>query len=132
MVVNVMCKRSPCFPDEYEDIILEPETTENLDVVLVISSCVQNVALQMGLRLESKGGLRITRVQRSLLRCDGCQAICKSATKVFCPKCGHPTLSSILVTVGPDGVEQFGVRRKTILRGTRCASTSFSLAFFLN
>jgi hypothetical protein len=110
-----------CVAIPFTDAATFSSTAKRLCFMSVSHFPVQNVALQMGLQLESKGGDRIVRVQRALLRCDGCQAICKSASKLFCPKCGHPTLSRVSVTVGPDGVEQFGVRRKTILRGTRFA-----------
>ena len=75
----------------------------------------------MGLRLESKGGKRITSLQRVVQRCDGCRTVIKSAAKLFCPACGHATLSRVSVTIGPDGMEQYGVRKKHVLRGTRCA-----------
>jgi RNA-binding protein NOB1 len=81
---------------------------------------LQNVALQMGLRLETKGGAMITRVQRAVLRCDGCHAVSQDTSKLFCPSCGHASLARVSVTVGPEGVEQYGIRKKRVLRGTRC------------
>ena len=80
----------------------------------------------MGLRLQSKGGAQITSLQRSVLRCDGCSNVCKSQSKLFCPACGHATLSKVSVTVGPDGTEHFGVRKRFTLRGTRCCPISLS------
>jgi Nin one binding (NOB1) Zn-ribbon like len=73
----------------------------------------------MGLRLVSKGGAEITTLHRSVLRCDGCGTVCKSQSKVFCPACGHATLSKVSVTVGSDGTEHIGVRKRFTLRGTR-------------
>ena len=95
------------------------------------SELVQNVAIQMGLRLVSKGGAQITSLQRSVLRCDGCGNVCKSQSKVFCPACGHATLSKVSVTVGPDGTEHFGVRKRFTLRGTRCSPSPSILDPFL-
>ena len=89
---------------------------------------VQNVALQMGLRLSSRSGQRITTLQRFAMRCDGCATVCQATGKVFCPACGHATLSRVSVSVGPDGVEQYGVRRKHVLRGTRYGCVSRCLA----
>eukprot|EP00892_Ulva_mutabilis_P007260 jgi/Ulvmu1/4906/UM020_0192.1 len=80
---------------------------------------MQNVAIQMGLRLQSKGGLRITQIQRSVLRCDACSQVVKSQNKMFCPACGHATLSRVTVTIGPDGAEHYGVRKRHTLKGTR-------------
>jgi Nin one binding (NOB1) Zn-ribbon like len=86
---------------------------------------VQNVAMQMGLRLSSRTGRRILTLQRFAMRCEGCSTVCKATDKVFCPACGHATLSRVSVSVGPDGAEQYGVRKKHVLRGTRCASKRF-------
>jgi hypothetical protein len=81
---------------------------------------LQNVALQMGLRLSSRSGQRILCLQRFVMRCEGCSTVCKSTSKLFCPACGHPTLSRVSVTVGANGKEEYGVRKKHVLRGTRC------------
>lgn len=82
---------------------------------------MQNVALQMGLRLSDRSGRRINTLQRFAMRCDGCAHVCKQLSKLFCPACGHATLSRVSVVVGADGSEQAGVRKKHVLRGTRCA-----------
>lgn len=39
--------------------------------------------------------------------------------RLFCPRCGNATVEKVEVVIGPDGQEQYGVRRKHILRGTR-------------
>lgn len=91
--------------------------------VRIRASCVQNVAIQMGLRLQSKGGRSITNIQRSVLRCDACSQVVKSQNKMFCPACGHATLSRVSVSIGPDGAEHYGVRKRHTLKGTRCART---------
>ncbi|EFN52880.1 hypothetical protein CHLNCDRAFT_138388 [Chlorella variabilis] len=56
--------------------------------IITADFAMQNVIMQMGLRLVTPDGRRITRLSRWLV-------------------------------VGPDGSEQYGVRRKHILRGTR-------------
>lgn len=38
---------------------------------------------------------------------------------MFCPKCGNATLEKVEVVIGPDGAEQYGVRKQHILRGTK-------------
>lgn len=73
----------------------------------------------MGLRLQSKGGRSITNIQRSVLRCDACSQVVKSQNKMFCPACGHATLSRVSVSIGPDGAEHYGVRNRHTLKGTR-------------
>lgn len=39
--------------------------------------------------------------------------------RLFCGKCGNAALQKVEVVVGPNGSEQYGVRKKHILRGTR-------------
>lgn len=39
--------------------------------------------------------------------------------RIFCPRCGNASLDKVRVVVGPDGAEQYGVRKKHVLRGTR-------------
>jgi Nin one binding (NOB1) Zn-ribbon like len=39
--------------------------------------------------------------------------------KVFCAKCGNATLEKVELVVNANGMEQYGVRKKHNLRGTR-------------
>lgn len=39
--------------------------------------------------------------------------------RLFCPRCGNATVEKVEVVIGQDGQEQYGVRKKHILRGTR-------------
>lgn len=39
--------------------------------------------------------------------------------RLFCGSCGNAALQKVEVVVGPQGTEQYGVRKKHILRGTR-------------
>ena len=38
---------------------------------------------------------------------------------MFCPQCGNAALDKVEVVISGDGQEQFGVRKRHILRGTR-------------
>eukprot|EP00887_Chlorella_sp_A99_P000508 scaffold17.g508.t1 len=97
---------------------------------------MQNVALQMGLRLATPDGRRISRLSKWVLRCTACTQVTKVGLacaavvvvvvvvemgRVFCPRCGNATLDKVQVSVGPDGAEHYGVRKKHILRGTKFA-----------
>jgi RNA-binding protein NOB1 len=73
----------------------------------------------MGLRLVTPDGRRITRLSRWVLRCTACFLVTKEMGRLFCPRCGNASLDKVQLVVGPDGAEQYGVRRKHILRGTR-------------
>jgi RNA-binding protein NOB1 len=80
---------------------------------------MQNVLLQMGLRLLSRDGRVVTKLSRWALRCSACFFVTREAGRLFCPKCGNMSLDKVEVTVGPDGSEYFGVRKRHILRGTK-------------
>jgi RNA-binding protein NOB1 len=80
---------------------------------------MQNVLLQMGLRLLTKDGRRIARLMRYALRCSACFTVTRDPGRLFCPKCGNLSLDRVEVVVGADGAEYFGVTKRHILRGTR-------------
>lgn len=89
-------------------------------VVLVTADfAMQNVALQMGLKLVAPDGMRITRLQRWVLRCHACSAVSRQMERHFCEKCGNATMQRVTLTVDGEGVEHVGVRRRHRLRGTR-------------
>ena len=124
---------------------------------------MQNVLLQMGLRLVTPDGRRIKEVHTWVLRCSACLTTTREVqewvlplslgfampiflrshflrvsahitgrsdgcifcpcslqiSRLFCPQCGNASLDKVELTIGPDGAEQFGVRKKHNLRGTR-------------
>lgn len=80
---------------------------------------MQNVLLQMGLQLATPDGMLIRELRRWVLRCHACSHVTKETTRVFCAKCGNATLQKVQHTVSETGAEQFGVRRKHKIRGTR-------------
>ena len=82
-------------------------------------SCTQNVALQMGLRLIAPDGLRITRLQRWVLRCHACFGVTRDVGRHFCGRCGNAALQRVTLTVDAAGAECVGVRKRHNLRGTR-------------
>ena len=43
----------------------------------------------------------------------------QEAGRLFCSKCGNAALQKVEVLVGSNGAEQYGVRKKHIIRGTR-------------
>ncbi|DBA86330.1 TPA: hypothetical protein ACH3X2_005564 [Trebouxia sp. C0005] len=80
---------------------------------------MQNVILQMGLRLVAPNGMRIKQLSRWVLRCSACFKITKEPGRLFCPHCGNSTLEKVEAVIGPDGTEQYGVRKRFNTRGTR-------------
>ncbi|BDA44182.1 probable RNA-binding protein NOB1 [Coccomyxa sp. Obi] len=95
------------------------EASTSSVVCVTADFAMQNVILQMGLRLASPDGRLIQQTRRWALRCTACFQVSKEVGRLFCGKCGNAALQKVEVVVGPNGTEQYGVRKKHILRGTR-------------
>lgn len=81
---------------------------------------MQNVLLQMGLRVISPNGLQIQQTHKWALKCEACRNVTSDVGRLFCPKCGNGgTLYKVSITVGPNGVVHTGTRRRSNIRGTR-------------
>ncbi|MBA0740406.1 hypothetical protein Gogos_013608 [Gossypium gossypioides] len=94
---------------------------------------MQNVLLQMGLRLLAPGGMQIRQLHRYLinayvgsgncqwvLKCHACYTVTAEIGRIFCPKCGNGgTLRKVAVTVGENGIVLASHRPRITLRGTK-------------
>nr|CAB3445298.1 unnamed protein product [Digitaria exilis] len=81
---------------------------------------MQNVILQIGLRLLAPGGMQIRQMHRWVLRCHACYKVTQEVGKIFCPKCGNGgTLRKVSVTVGENGITMASRRPRITLRGTK-------------
>lgn len=81
---------------------------------------MQNVLLQIGLRVISPNGLQVQQLHRWVLKCEACRNVTSDVGRLFCPKCGNGgTLYKVSVTIGPNGVVHTGTRRRSNLRGTK-------------
>lgn len=81
---------------------------------------MQNVILQMGLRLVAPGGMQIRQLHRWVLRCHACYTVTAEIGRIFCPKCGNGgTLRKVAVTVGENGITLAARRPRITLRGTK-------------
>ena len=108
--------------EDEEDAGSSEEEEEDFESTVVSATgdyAMQNVILQMGLRLTTPDGMRVSELRRWVLRCHACGDVTKQTTRVFCAKCGNATLQKVQHTVGLNGAEQFGVRRKHKIRGTK-------------
>lgn len=105
--------------EEEEEEVAEHPAGESNVISMTADFAMQNVILQMGLRLAAPDGKKIDSVTRWVLRCSACHQVTKEVGRLFCPRCGNATLDKVKVTISPDGSEQYGVRKKHILRGTR-------------
>lgn len=106
-------------PEMLEEEVAEHPAGESVVISMTADFAMQNVILQMGLRLAAPDGRKINSVTRWVLRCSACHQVTKEVGRLFCPKCGNATLDKVKVTISPDGSEQYGVRKKHILRGTK-------------
>ncbi|XP_025656126.2 RNA-binding NOB1-like protein isoform X3 [Arachis hypogaea] len=81
---------------------------------------MQNVLLQMGLRLLAPGGSQIHQLHRWILMCHACCTVTADIGRIFCPKCGNGgTLRKVAVTVGENGIVMAARRPRVTLRGTK-------------
>ncbi|KAH6818230.1 RNA-binding NOB1-like protein [Perilla frutescens var. frutescens] len=81
---------------------------------------MQNVLLQMGLRLLAPGGMQIRELHRWVLKCHACSKVTTEIGKIFCPTCGNGgTLRKVAVTVNDNGIVLAARRPRISLRGTK-------------
>nr|KYP65611.1 RNA-binding protein NOB1 [Cajanus cajan] len=81
---------------------------------------MQNVLLQMGLRLLAPGGTQIHQLHRWILKCHACYTVTAEIGRIFCPKCGNGgTLRKVAVTVNENGIVLAARRPRVTLRGTK-------------
>ena len=69
-------------------------------------------------------GRKISQIRKYVFRCIGCKFIDKTASKVFCPSCGHRTMRRVACEVQPDGtLKLFLAKNPKVLssRGTKYA-----------
>ncbi|CAA0406719.1 unnamed protein product [Arabidopsis thaliana] len=81
---------------------------------------MQNVILQMGLRLLAPGGMQIRQLHRWILKCHACYTVTPEIGRIFCPKCGNGgTLRKVAVTIGANGAIIAACKPRITLRGTQ-------------
>ncbi|XP_071687026.1 RNA-binding NOB1-like protein [Rutidosis leptorrhynchoides] len=129
--------------ERFEQLDMNSETNESIDASFVDDesseqswmirslsessvACVtgdfamQNVILQMGLRLVAPGGMQIRELHRWVLKCHACFKVTMEVGKIFCPSCGNGgTLRKVAVTVGENGATIASRRPRISLRGTK-------------
>ncbi|KAJ3066238.1 Nin1 binding protein [Podochytrium sp. JEL0797] len=82
---------------------------------------MQNVLLQMNLKLISVDGVVIKKAKSWIMRCHGCFKKTTDMTKVFCPACGNNTLMRTSCSVDGSGKMTFYLKRnyQYNLRGSK-------------
>ncbi len=97
----------------------EEKRQNSLVSIVTADYSMQNVILQLGLKLFTPDGMRVKEVRRWVMRCHACETVTTNTQRVFCPKCGNNALERVEKFTGPDGAEHYGVRNKHILKGTK-------------
>ncbi|CAI6304776.1 unnamed protein product [Periconia digitata] len=65
---------------------------------------MQNVLLQMNLRLLSPAMQRVRQIRSTIMRCHACFLTTREMDKQFCPRCGGPTLQRVTCSTDAKGV----------------------------
>ncbi|RLN68261.1 hypothetical protein BBJ29_000844 [Phytophthora kernoviae] len=101
------------------------EISSRLPVACITTDfSMQNVMLQIGLRLLSTEGMIIKRVKQWILRCIACFTTSTEMDRMFCPKCGNSTMERVSYSLDRDGHMTFYTRAN---RPTKLSGTKFSL-----
>uniref|UniRef100_A0A7N1A465 RNA-binding protein NOB1 n=1 Tax=Kalanchoe fedtschenkoi TaxID=63787 RepID=A0A7N1A465_KALFE len=111
----------PSFTDDNSEQSWMIKSLSDSSVACITSDfAMQNVILQMGLRLLAPGGMQIRQLQRWVLKCHACYEVTNEVGRIFCPKCGNGgTLRKVAVTVGENGVVLADRRQRISIRGTK-------------
>lgn len=96
-----------------------PDVGAPLPVVLYTAdNAMQNVALQMRLKVASLSGV-IRSVRRFAGKCSSCLAVSPTLDSPFCKECGNKTMMKVAMYLSDDGVARFSRGIKSFdLRGT--------------
>lgn len=73
---------------------------------------MQNVIIQMGFQLLNLDGMRLTRVKRFKLLCQGCKALNMDTERLFCNECGGAFLKKVSVYLNNNGEVTYFVNPK--------------------
>ncbi|BFU20394.1 Nin one binding (NOB1) Zn-ribbon like, putative [Entamoeba histolytica] len=98
----------------------EKNAIKPLRVVCMTSDyTMQNVMMQMGIRVMSVEGKMIRKIMKWMLKCLICQEQIFDMTKMFCPKCGYHDLRRISYYVLANGSikENFNANKTLSKRG---------------
>ncbi|KAK9716556.1 hypothetical protein RND81_06G241500 [Saponaria officinalis] len=106
--------------DESEQSWMLRSLSESSVACVTGDFAMQNVILQMGLRLVAPGGMQIRELHRWVLKCHACNHVTAEVGRIFCPKCGNGgTLRKVSATVGENGVVLAARKPRISLRGTK-------------
>merc|ERR1712137_439426 len=111
-------------PDNFTSVLFQSDQPVVEDDRVFVACCttdfaMQNVLLQMGIKLLSIDGLQIRNVRNWILRCFACRRVSSDRTRVFCEHCGNKTMRKISIFIDESGEVKYVLPRKPIsTRGT--------------
>ena len=108
-------------PENYKQTPTSIDLSDPTTSVISTDFAIQNVVLQMGLRLISVQGRRIHHLKRWIKRCSCCFKITKDTQKEFCYYCGNNTLYRVSCEVDEQGQVSYRDQppKRINLRGTK-------------
>merc|ERR1712137_1397815 len=111
-------------PDNFKQVMLHADKPDEDDDRVFVACCttdfaMQNVLLQMGIKLLSIDGLQIRNVRNWTLRCFACMRVSPDRDRIFCKFCGNKTMRKISIFIDESGEVKYVLPRKPIsTRGT--------------
>lgn len=114
-------------PDNYQtvaDNLMRVTTSRDARckvACLTTDFSMQNVLLQMGIRVLSVDGLLVRTVKCFALRCSSCGKVERNPEREFCFFCGNPSLMKVSMIIESDGSVRYGVPKASRIstRGTK-------------
>lgn len=76
-------------------IVTDKQRKDDHVVCMTTDFAMQNVLIQLGIRIASSNGMMIKSVKHWVLRCNGCYKIHYDMQRLFCSKCGLNYLSKV-------------------------------------
>jgi len=90
--------------DTTQQANVRTQGSTQMDVsTMTIDFAMQNVLLQMNLKLITTNMQRIKKLSSKVLRCHACFQIVKDMSKQFCPRCGGATLARVSCSTNAKG-----------------------------
>jgi len=83
----------------------EEEKDENKEKIFIVTTdfAVQNLALKIGILINSIDGIRVRTIRNYILKCYSCSTFNFDTSRLFCEFCGYTTLMKIGYSVSFDG-----------------------------
>ncbi|XP_076350947.1 RNA-binding protein NOB1-like isoform X2 [Tachypleus tridentatus] len=114
---------TPSNVDEVKKQMGELTLKDHVPIVACATTdfAMQNVLIQMGLKVLSIDGMLIRNTKTFMLRCHACFRTTSNMDKKFCPNCGNQTLKRVEVIVNENGTKTLLINfKKPInIRGTK-------------